>query len=397
MEVIKRDGSREEVKFDKIKNRITKQCYGLNPKVDAIMVAQTVVGQGLNPQEATPTRDLDAFAARVAASNTTTHPDYSILAGRIAISSMHKDTQKKFSKVVEQLYNYVDIRGEHSPLVSKELHDLVMNNKRVIDSAIIHDRDFNIDYFGFKTLQKSYLLKINGEIVERPQHMFMRVALGIHNEDLESALKTYDLMSEKFMTHATPTLFNAGTPRPQLSSCFLVSMKDDSIDGIFDTLKSVANISKYAGGLGIAVSNIRSQGTFIAGTNGNSNGIAPMLRVFNNTAQYVDQCFVPETQVVTDAGLKVIADVREGDLIKTSDNSFHEVKANNSFEYDDELILLTTKSGKIEVTPEHPMLVVRKSNHETKEQLRYALKTGTLVPEWIEAKNLLTTDKILKY
>jgi ribonucleoside-diphosphate reductase alpha chain len=236
------------------------------------------------------TTDLDDLAAEVAAAKTIDHPDYALLASRIAVSNLHKDTKKTFSDVMSDLYNYIDPKtGENAALLSKEVFDIIMDNKDRFDSNIIYDRDFRYDYFGFKTLTRSYLMKLNGKIVERPQQMLMRVSIGIHKNDIESALKTYNLMSEGWFTHATPTLFNSGTPKPQMSSCFLLTTKEDSINGIYDTLKSCAQISQSAGGIGLSIHDIRATGSYIKGTNGESNGIVPMLRVFNDTARYVDQ------------------------------------------------------------------------------------------------------------
>ncbi len=288
MFVIKRDGRKEAVKFDKITARIEKLCYGLNAEyVDSIDVAKKVI-QGL--YDGVTTSELDNLAAETAASLTTKHPDYAQLASRIAVSNLHKNTVKSFSKTMKKLYDYVDPKvGKPAPLLSDDVWEIIRKNAEILDSSIIYDRDFAFDYFGFKTLERSYLLKVDGKIAERPQHMFMRVAVGIHKEDIESAIKTYNLMSERWFTHATPTLFNAGTPKPQMSSCFLLTMKGDSIDGIYDTLKQTAKISQSAGGIGLSIHNIRATGSYISGTNGTSNGIIPMLRVFNDTARYVDQ------------------------------------------------------------------------------------------------------------
>lgn len=288
MYVIKRDGNRESVKFDKITARIQKLCYGLDTNhVTAISVAMKVI-EGI--YEGVSTSELDNLAAETAASLTTKHPDYALLASRIAVSNLHKNTNKSFSKTMETLYNYIDPKtGKKAPLIADDVYDIIVNNAQELDSTIIYDRDFGYDYFGFKTLERSYLLKINGQVAERPQHMLMRVAVGIHKDDVASAIETYNLMSERWFTHATPTLFNAGTPKPQMSSCFLLTMKDDSIDGIYDTLKSCAKISQSAGGIGLSIHNIRATGSYIRGTNGTSNGIIPMLRVFNDTARYVDQ------------------------------------------------------------------------------------------------------------
>jgi ribonucleoside-diphosphate reductase alpha subunit len=288
MYVIKRSGKQEKIHFDKITSRIHKLSYGLQVAyMDLIEISQKVI-QGIYP--GVTTTELDNLAAETAASYTTRHPDFATLAARIAVSNLHKNTQKSFSTTAELLYHYVDPKtGEKAPLLSKEVHDIILENADRIDSAIIFDRDYHFDYFGFKTLERSYLLKLNGRIAERPQHLFMRVALGIHKEDIESAIETYNLMSEKWFIHATPTLFNAGTPKPQMSSCFLLSMKEDSIPGIFETLKNCALISQSAGGIGLNIHNIRATGAYIRGTNGTSNGIIPMLKVFNDTARYVDQ------------------------------------------------------------------------------------------------------------
>lgn len=287
MYVIKRDGHKEPVMFDKITDRIKKLCYGLNEMVDAVKVAMRVI-EGL--YDGVTTSELDNLAAETAAAMTVTHPDYAQLAARIAVSNLHKNTKKSFSETMNDMFHYVNPRtNQEAPLLSEEVHRVIMENAEFLDSHIIYNRDFNYDYFGFKTLERSYLLKINGKIVERPQHMLMRVSVGIHLDDLKSVIETYELMSKKFFTHATPTLFNAGTPKPQMSSCFLLTMQDDSIDGIYDTLKQTAKISQSAGGIGLSIHNVRATGSYIRGTNGTSNGIVPMLRVFNDTARYVDQ------------------------------------------------------------------------------------------------------------
>jgi ribonucleoside-diphosphate reductase alpha chain len=288
MYVIKRDGRRESVKFDKITARIERLCYGLDPQfVVPVEVAKKVIS-GL--YDGVPTPELDNLTAETAASLTTKHPDYATLAARVAISNLHKNTQKSFSATVKRLFQYIDPKtGENAALISKDTYEVVKKYASLLDSTIIYDRDFGYDYFGFKTLEKSYLLKIDGKVAERPQHMLMRVAVGIHGEDIERVVETYNLLSERWFTHATPTLFNAGTPKPQLSSCFLLTMQQDSIEGIYDTLKQCAKISQSAGGIGLSIHNIRATGSYIKGTNGTSNGIIPMLRVFNDTARYVDQ------------------------------------------------------------------------------------------------------------
>ena len=287
MYVVKRDGRREAVKFDKITARIKKLCYGLNPLVTPEKVAMKVI-EGL--YDGVTTSELDNLAAEVAATNTITHPDYALLASRIAVSNLHKNTKKSFSDVVKDLYEYIDPKTDKkAPLISDEVYDVIIKNADILDSTIIYDRDFRYDFFGFKTLERSYLLKLKGEVAERPQQMLMRVAVGIHKDNLDAAIETYNYMSEGWFTHATPTLFNSGTPKPQLSSCFLLTTKEDSIPGIYDTLKQCAQISQSAGGIGLSIHDIRATGSYIKGTNGTSNGIVPMLRVFNDTARYVDQ------------------------------------------------------------------------------------------------------------
>ena len=287
MYVLKRDGRKEAVKFDKITSRIQKLCYGLNPLVEPTSVAMKVI-EGI--YEGVTTSELDSLAAEVAASMTTRHPDYVHLAARIAVSNLHKNTEKSFSESMTMLYEYINPKtGLKSPLIADDVHEIIMEHAAVLDSTLIYDRDFSYDYFGFKTLEHSYLLRVNGAIAERPQHMLMRVAIGIHKEDIDAAIETYELMSKKYFTHATPTLFNSGTPKPQMSSCFLLTMKGDSIDGIYDTLKQCAKISQSAGGIGLSIHHVRATGSYIRGTNGTSNGIVPMLRVYNDTARYVDQ------------------------------------------------------------------------------------------------------------
>lgn len=287
MFVVKRDGRREPVQFDKITARIKKLCYELHDSVDAVKVAMRVI-EGV--YDGVTTTELDNLAAEVAATMAVQHPDYASLASRIAVSNLHKATKKSFADTMEDLYNYVDpITGAKASLIADDVIELIRENASFLDSHIIYDRDFNYDFFGFKTLERSYLLKIEGKIAERPQHMLMRVAVGIHKDDLDAVVETYNMMSEGWFTHATPTLFNSGTPKPQMSSCFLLTMKEDSISGIYDTLKSCAKISQNAGGIGLSIHDVRATGSYIKGTNGTSNGIVPMLRVFNDTARYVDQ------------------------------------------------------------------------------------------------------------
>ena len=287
MFVLKRDGRKEAVKFDKITARIQKLCYGLDTLVDPTSVAMKVI-EGI--YEGVTTFELDNLAAEVAASLTVKHPDYAQLAARIAVSNLHKKTKKSFSDTMSDLYKYTNpVTNQKAPMLADDVYQIIQDNKEVLDSTIIYDRDFSYDYFGFKTLERSYLLRTDGQIAERPQHMLMRVSIGIHKDDIPAAIETYEMMSKKYFTHATPTLFNAGTPKPQMSSCFLLTMKDDSIDGIYDTLKQCSKISQSAGGIGLSIHNVRAKGSYIRGTNGTSNGIVPMLRVFNDTARYVDQ------------------------------------------------------------------------------------------------------------
>ena len=287
MYVVKRDGKRQPVMFDKITARVRKLCYGLNDLVDPIKISMRVI-EGI--YDGVTTSELDNLAAEIAATLTTTHPDFAKVAARIAVSNLHKNTKKSFSETMKDLHEYVNPRtGKNASMIAEDVYKIIEDNADKLDSTIIYNRDFGYDFFGFKTLERSYLLKINGQIVERPQHMLMRVSVGIHKDDLDAAIETYELMSKRFFTHATPTLFNAGTPKPQMSSCFLLQMQDDSIDGIYDTLRQTAKISQSAGGIGLSIHNVRATGSYIRGTNGTSNGIVPMLRVYNDTARYVDQ------------------------------------------------------------------------------------------------------------
>ena len=285
--VLKRNGKVETVSFDKILKRIKTlgdETGGLS--INYTTLCRKIIDQLYNK---IPTSEIDELTAQQCASLSTTNDDYGVLASRVLISNHQKNTEDDYSIVVSRLYDYVDIHGKHHPLISDELKDIVLKNSDEIQSWFNYDRDYLLDYFGFKTLERAYLMKINGLIVERPQHMWMRVSLGIHGNDLDAARMTYNLMSQKYFTHATPTLFNAGTPRPQMSSCYLLAMENDSINGIYNTLHDCASISKWAGGIGLHIHNIRAEGSHIRGTNGTSNGIVPMLQVFNYTARYVDQ------------------------------------------------------------------------------------------------------------
>ena len=288
MQVVNREGEREDVRFDAIHDKLKTLTYGLDPNwIDPGHVTKLTI-EGL--YDGVTTRELDQLAAETAASLASQHPDYSRLAARICVDDLHRSTKTVFSEVITDLREYIDPEsGKHAPLISEEVYEIIMENAEVLNNHVDYTRDHNYDYFGFKTLERSYLLRLYGEIAERPQHMLMRVAVGIHHSNITKALETYDLMSQGYFTHATPTLFNSGTPTPQMSSCFLLTMQDDSLDGIYDTLKQCALISKSAGGIGLSIHHIRSKGSYIKGTNGQSNGIVPMLRVFNDTARYVDQ------------------------------------------------------------------------------------------------------------
>ena len=288
MQVVNRKGEREDVRFDAILEKLTGLTHGLDEQwIDPAHLTKLTI-EGL--YDGVSTRELDQLAAETAASLASHHPDYSKLAARICVDDLHRSTKSTFSEVVTDLREFIDPEsGAHAPLISEEVYKIIQDNKKVLDEYIDYGRDFNYDYFGFKTLERSYLLKLNGQVAERPQHMLMRVSVGIHHGDIEKALHTYDLMSQGYFTHATPTLFNSGTPTPQMSSCFLLTMQDDSLVGIYDTLKQCALISKSAGGIGLSIHHVRSKGSYIKGTNGESNGIVPMLRVFNDTARYVDQ------------------------------------------------------------------------------------------------------------
>lgn len=393
--VIKRDGRTENLNLNKIMSRIEKQTYNLDRNwIVAFEVAQTVIAGVF---DGVTTRQLDQLAAETAASLTAKHPDYAYLAARLAITALHKDTEKSFSKTIEKMFNYVDPEnGETAPLISEETYTIAMKYRDELDAAIVHSRDFGFDYFGFKVLEKSYLLRMNNMPAERPQFMWMRVAIGIHGNNIDAIIDTYNDFSNSDMTHATPTLFNAGTPRPQMSSCFLIANKGDSMEGIADTWKEVALISKYAGGVGLHIHDIRGSGSYIRGTNGSSNGLVPMLKVYNDIARYVDQCFIPETLVMTDSGLKEIQYIDAGEKVLTSDNSYKEVVQNKSFDYNGEIINVRVNEKNIKVTPEHPFLVI-KTNETDIIKIKKSICSGLIQPEWIDAKNLSTEYLILSY
>ena len=396
IKVVKRNGKKEPVMLDKILDRITQQTYGLDKLIIPFEVAQKVI-EGIMPDIKTST--LDQLAMETAAALATKHPDYSILAARLAITNLHKETKKSFSETVTDLYKYIDPKtGKHSPIVSESFHNIVKKHADEIDSAIVHSRDHNFDYFGFKTLEKSYLLKLDGKVAERPQYMYMRTALQVWGENLEKVIETYNTLSEGYYTHATPTLFNSGTGRPQLSSCFLLDLESDSIEGIFNTLKESAQISKNAGGIGISFTKVRAKGTYIAGTNGTSNGIIPFLKIFNETARAVDQCFTSDSKVITDNGLVNINEIKKGDSVLTSDGKFNKVIKRKEFTKDDEFVVIKTKSGLNKVTKDHQILVIRNLAKDIEDSsIIIGIKNGVYNIEWVSANELLKSDKIVKY
>lgn len=395
MQVQKRDGRKEVVKFDKILSRIKKMTYELDTDyVDAWEVTKRTI-DGL--YDGISTEKIDNLAAETAAQLTVKHPDYSYLASRIVISSMHKHLKRPFSQVIEELYNYVHPEtGMKAGLVSDHVYKFVMENKEKLNESIVFDRDYNFDYFGLKTLERSYLLKLDKKIAELPQHLYMRVACGIWEGNIDEVIKTYEALSNHQFTHATPTLFNAGTVRPQLSSCFLVGMQEDSLEGIFKTLTDVAKISKTAGGIGLHVHNIRSEGSYIKGTNGVSNGIIPMLKVFNETARYVDQCFDGDVLIQTENGTVKISDISIGDMVLTHDGTFQEVENILSKEYSGKITIIENSSGYVKVTPEHPFLVLRNKNNELDFNIiKKDFDAGLLALEWLEAKHIEENDFII--
>jgi ribonucleotide reductase alpha subunit len=395
MYVVKRNGENETVSFDKVLNRIRLLSNGLD--VNVFEVAQKVCTRIF---DGVKTSELDELAAHMCSSMITEHPDYGTLAARIIVSNHHKNTSPSFTETVALLYNNVDSQGEHNPLVSNELYDTVIKNKEKLNSFLVYDRDFLFDYFGFKTLEKSYLMRINGVVIERPQHMWMRVALGIHGKDVKDALETYDLMSKKYFTHATPTLFNSGTPRPQLSSCFLLHMQDDSISGIFRTLEDCALISKYAGGIGLHIHNVRAKGSRIRGTNGVSDGIVPMLRVYNNCARYVNQCITPDKMVFSKAGIKRMDEVTPDDYLITHDGSFKKVNTIVINEKKDETLMVIDVRHSTQVlkcTQVHEILTIDGVNKKNGfRDIKRKLDNGKITPKYIPASDV-TTNHLMVY
>ena len=389
MYVTKRNCEREIVSFDKILQRIKKLGAEAGIKLNYTTLVMKVIDQ---LYDGISTTKIDELSAEQCASMASTHPDYNTLAGRIVVSNHHKNTPDKFSDAMQKLYEYVDKHGKHSPLVSTELYDLVVSNKDELDSICDYNRDYLIDYFGFKTLDRAYLTKVSRVTIERPQHMWLRVAIGIHGNNIEKIKETYELMSKKYFTHATPTLFNAGTPHPQLSSCYLLSMESDSIEGIYNTLKDCALISKWAGGIGLHIHNVRASGSHIRGTNGSSNGIVPMLRVFNNTAKYVDQCVTPDTIIYTKNGPIAIEDCIAMDTeVENRAGDFETIEKVLEHPYSGELYeIKTVLDGQpLNITPEHPIYVVKKP-----QTIGY---TNVLehTPEWVDAKDVEVGDYIV--
>jgi ribonucleotide reductase alpha subunit len=392
--VTKRNGEKEEVSFDKIIKRIKFLSTGL--KVNPIDVSQQIISQ-IKPDILTS--ELDLLGADICINMVTNHPDYGVLAARILTSNHHKNTSPSFSECVELLRRNKDKRGKPAPLINDEVYQLVMENKNKINDVINHDRDGRLDYFGFKTLERSYLLKSNGKVIERPQYMWMRVALGIHRNDFKDAIETYDLMSNGYFTHATPTLFNASTCREQLSSCFLLAMRDDSVEGIYDTLKQCALISQTAGGIGLSVHNVRSIGSYIRGTGGTSNGLVPMLRVYNNTARYIDQCFHPNTYVYTRDGLTAISNLVAGkDEVFDINGNLQVVKKVLEHNTNQQRFKLKTTLGETIVTEQHPMYV-RDSNKikYNNKWLGFSIDDDNDAQfnfEWTEVKDIGVGDEI---
>jgi ribonucleoside-diphosphate reductase alpha chain len=387
MRVQKRNGQLEDVSFDKVLKRIQTLSNDLK-NINPFEIAQNVC---MRIYDGVKTRELDELTAQLCSSSIVKHLDYGTLAARIAISNHHKNTSPSFSEVVAQLYGNYDKAGEHCPLVSRDLYTNVMANKEKYNACIDYTRDYLYDYFGWKTLEKSYLLRKSDAILERPQHMWLRVAIGIHKDDVKDALRTYELMSTKHFTHASPTLFNAGTPRPQCSSCFLYAMKDDSISGIFESLADIAQISKYSGGIGMHIHNIRCQGSRIRGTNGVSTGIIPMLRIFNNTARYVNQCFVPETEIVSINGIKPMQMVSTNDRLLTRDGTFRQVhNVARKHVHNQDMLQFTTEYslGAVTATPEHEFFVMSEINHDPDQDGTY----GTYIPQYVFAQDVKVSD-----
>ena len=393
MRVKKRDGNYEDVSFDKVIRRIKTHSNDLK-NLDPTGIAQFVCAR---IYDGVPTSELDELTAQICSSYITDHPEYGILSSRIIISNHHKNTSPSFSEVINILYNAKDCLNNHNPLISDEVLNVVNEHKEKLNTIIDYERDYNIDYFGFKTLERSYLMRVDNKIIERPQHLFMRVALGIHGKDIKDAIETYDMLSNKLAIHATPTLFNAGTPRSQMASCFLQAMKDDSIEGIFDTLKSCANISKYSGGVGLHIHNVRGRGSYIRGTNGTSNGIIPMLSVYNKTAMYVDQCFRGDTNIYTSTGTKKIEKVHEGEYVLTADGTYHKVlkKITTKINKDTYRIRTNNSIDTVYATPEHQIYALTEMPSLPISELEnYMSNNIQKQPKYVALKTLTTFDYI---
>jgi ribonucleotide reductase alpha subunit len=396
MRVTKRNGELEDIAFDKILARVKKLGQEANIQINYSALVMKVIDQ---LYDTIPTAKIDELTAEQCAVMSTQHPDYAVLAGRVVVSNHQKNTESSFFSVVEKLYWHNDTHGNHSPLLSHDLCLCANANQEEIEEMIDYNRDYLIDYFGFKTLERAYLFKVDDVVVERPQHMWMRVAIGIHGENMTAVKETYDLLSQKYFTHATPTLFNAGTPRPQLSSCYLIAMEDDSVDGIYDTLKDCAKISKWAGGIGLHIHNIRAKGTRIRGTNGKSNGIVPMLRVFNNTAKYIDQCLHPETIIYTTNGPTQIQNCSVGETKIYNLNGMSETIQNVlEHSYSGDFLEIETMHSifPLRITPEHPIYVLKNQP----KGLNYSLIKNRIQKnicsfEWVDAKDVNNTDWLI--
>ena len=396
MRVTKRSGSIEVVSFDKILKRIKTLGQEAGIKINYTSLVMKVIDQ---LYDKISTTKIDELSAEQCASMASIHPDYNILAGRIIVSNHHKNTVKSFTSIMKDLYGNKDIHGAKSPIISEELYNTVCSHGDEIDNMLQYERDYLIEYFGFKTLERAYLMKINNKVVERPQHMWMRVALGIHGNNLIKAKETYDLMSLKYFTHATPTLFNAGTPRPQMSSCYLLQLEDDSIEGIYNTLKDCALISKWAGGIGLHIHNVRAFGSRIRGTNGTSNGIVPMLRVFNNTAKYVDQCVHPETIIYTKNGPMEIQNCSsEETYVFNLKGEYEKIENILEHPYNGTVLNIMTYYSieNLIITPEHPIYVLRNQCKEiSNSELSHLLEQNIASFEWVEAKELVKNDMLV--
>ena len=396
MYVTKRNGQREIVSFDKILKRIRTIGTEANIKINYTSLVMKVIDQ---LYDGISTTKIDELSAEQCASMATIHPDYNTLAGRISISNHHKNTSSSFIDVMTQLYNYQDKHGKHSPIVSEDLFTIIRKYGEELEDLCDYSRDYLIDYFGFKTLDRAYLMKLNKVTVERPQHMWLRVAIGIHYDNIQKIKETYEMMSLKYFTHATPTLFNAGTPHPQLSSCYLIAMENDSIEGIYNTLKDCALISKWAGGIGLHIHNVRASGSHIRGTNGSSNGIVPMLKVFNNTAKYVDQCVHPETIIYTTEGPKQIQHCSVGETSIYGLNGEKEVIQNVlEHSYEGEFLEIESMHSifPLKITPQHPVYALRNQQKGLNYKvIQNRLDKNICNFEWVDAGELDESDMII--